>query len=218
MDSQREAAWKAAIATSVRGEHVSSEEHKALFREDLYEGWDKVSAEEDATFVVRYVLSGRHLLAIPPRGPREAKKWFAMREQWGAERQEEKLRNMIAASKHDPDYWEALDLIAARLHDEGDQFPRVLATWASEVHRGRSKPRKRQSSQGKPHYANDVRNMWFARAFFFLVYLGLGETKSYEVIANEVGMHRSAVRDAIRSAHVQDPKIPPPWECWPPKD
>ena len=51
-------------------------------------------------------------------GPREARNWFEMREEWGAARQTEKLRNMIDASQHDLDYWTALNEIAIRIQEE----------------------------------------------------------------------------------------------------
>ena len=96
MTQQRRAAWKGAIRKSRRGEPVSPEEHYALLREGLFKGLGTVDAEEEARYVVRYLLSGEDLSDIAPRGPREAQNWFAMREEWGAKRQTQKLRNMIA--------------------------------------------------------------------------------------------------------------------------
>ena len=124
-------------------------------------------------YVVRYWLAGRHPSRIPWRGPSEADNWFALRETWGEERQSEKLRNMIDVSDR-PDYWEALNLIAARLHDKRQRFPDELADWASQVHRGKiPRPKKRQSNKGQPPYANDVRNFSYADAFDLLGFLGL---------------------------------------------
>ena len=34
---------------------------------------------------MRYLLSGEDLSDIPPRGPWEARNWFAMRDEWGAD-------------------------------------------------------------------------------------------------------------------------------------
>ena len=60
-----------AIRKSRRGERVSAEEHDALLRDGLFRGLDKVAAEEEARYVVRYLLSGEDLSDIPPRGPLE---------------------------------------------------------------------------------------------------------------------------------------------------
>ena len=80
-----------AIRKSRRGERVPPEEHDALLCGGLFRGLDKVAAEEEACYVVRYLLSGEDLSDIPPRGPLEARNWFAMRDEWGAKRQIEKL-------------------------------------------------------------------------------------------------------------------------------
>lgn len=101
MNQERRAQWMRAIRKSRRGEPVSPQEDDALLCDGLFNGLDKVAAEEEARYVVRYLLSREDLSDIPPRGPREARNWFAMRDEWGAERQTEKLRNMIAASRHD---------------------------------------------------------------------------------------------------------------------
>ena len=115
---------------------MSPQEHDALLRDGLFKGLGKADAEEEARYVVRYLLSGEDLSDIPPRGPLEARNWFAMRDEWGAERQTEKLRNMIAASRYDLDYWTALNDIAIRIQEERRWWPAALADWDIAVRRG----------------------------------------------------------------------------------
>lgn len=217
MDSQRRSAWESAIARNNRGEEVPAEEHYALVREDLFRGMNKAAVHEEAIYVVRYWLAGRHPSRIPWRGPREADNWLAMRETWGEERQSEKLRNMIDASDRDPDYWEALNLIAARLHEERQRFPDELADWASQLHRVEiHQPKKRRSNEGQPPYANDVRNFNYADVFGLLGYLGLtAKTERYAAIAAVYEVSERTVADAIKAAGRSDGRLPAPWECWP---
>ena len=204
-----------AIRKSRRGEPVPAQEHHALLCEGLFKGLDKVAAEEEARYVVRYLLSGEDLSDIPPRGPREARNWFAMREEWGSGRQTEKLRNMIAASQHDLDYWTALNEIAIRIQEERRWWPAMLADWDAAVRRGtRSKPARVPGNKGQPPYAKDARNLWIAYALSVLVHLGLGKMEGYYVIADELDKSESAVMDAIQSARARD-RLPAPWECWP---
>ena len=206
-----------AIRKSRRGERVSPEEHDALLRDGLFRGLDKVAAEEEARYVVRYLLSGEDLSDIPPRGPREASNWFAMRDEWGAERQTEKLRSMIAASRHDLDYWTALNHIAIRIQEERRWWPAMLADWDIAVRRGTwSRPTRVRGNQGEPHYAKDARNLWIAYAFGILVDLGLEKMDGYYVLADELNKSESAVGKAIRAARALD-QLPAPWECWPPR-
>ena len=196
---------------------MSPQEHKALLREGLFKGLGKADAEEEARYVVRYLLSGEDLSDIPPRGPREARNWFAMQEEWGAARQTEKLRNMIVASQHDLDYWTALNHIAIRIQEERRWWPAMLADWDIAVRRGTwSRPARVPGNQGQPHYAKDARNLWIAYAFRVLVHLGLGKMAGYYVIADELEKSENAVMDAIQSARARD-RLPAPWECWPPK-
>ena len=137
---------------------------------------------------------------------------------WGAARQEEKLRNMIEASAHDIDYWEALNLIAARLHREGQRLPDALAKWAAESHEGsRAAPRRRQSNKGEPHYTHDNRNDAFGYAFAVLRYLGLGKMDCYRAIADVRGVTEETVRNALKAHARSGGKLPAPWECWPSK-
>ena len=207
-----------AIRKSRRGEPVPAQEHHALLCEGLFKGLDKVAAEEEARYVVRYLLSGEDLSDIPPRGPREARNWFAMREEWGAARQTEKLRNMIDASQHDLDYWTALHHIAIRIQEERLWWPAVLADWDIAVRRGTwSKPAQARGKDGRPHYAKDARNLWIAYAFTLLVHLGLEKMEGYYVIADELGKSERTVMDAIRSARAGARRLPTPWECWPRK-
>ena len=217
MNEERRARWIRAIRKSRRGEPVSPREHNALLCEGLFTGLGRADAEEEARYVVRYLLSGEDLSDIPPRGPRKARNWFAMREEWGAARQTEKLRNMIDASQHDLDYWTALNEIAIRIQEERRWWPAMLADWDIAVRRGTwSRPARVPGNQGQPHYAKDTRNLWVAYAFRVLVHLGLGKMEGYYVIADEIDKSENAVMDAIQSARARD-RLPAPWECWPPK-
>ena len=204
------------IRKSRRGEAVSPQEHHALLRAGLFKGLGPVAAEEEARYVVRYLLSGEDLSNISPRGPQEARNWFEMREEWGEARQTEKLRNMIAASQYDLDYWTALNHIAIRIQEERLWWPAMLADWDIAVRRGtQTRPARVPGNQGQPHYAKDARNLWIAYAFGVLVHLGLGKMEGYYVIADELDKSESAVVKAIRSAKAWD-RVPAPWECWPP--
>ena len=220
MDRKCREAWESALAKLDQGEEIPSEEHYNLVPEGLFEGMDKVAVHEEALYVVRYWLHGACLSPIPWRGSREADNWFAMRETWGEERQLEKLRNMIEASVCDPDYWQALNLISARLHDERRPFPDELADWACRLHRGElHPPSKPQSHEGRPYYANDNRDSWYASVFMLLWFLGLtSRMECYSVIATECGASERTVADAIKAATQSDGRFPAPWECWPPKN
>lgn len=210
--------WQRAIRRSRRGEPLPQEEHRALLRKGLLEELPTVDAQAEARLVVRYLLSGKDLSDIPPRGPREAEDWFAMRGEWGAVRQAEKLRNMIAASQYDIDYWIALNYIVIRIQVERRRWPAMLADWDVAVRRGlRSKPARARGNKGQPHYAKTARNQWIASAFSALVHLGLGKMDAYFVIADELDKSERTVMYAIQSARAQTPRLPAPWECWPPK-
>ena len=140
MNEERRARWTRAIRRSRRGQPVSPKEHHALLCEGLFKGPGRADAEEEARYVVRYLLSGEDLSDIPPRGPREACNGFSMREECGAARQTEKLRNMIAASRHDLDYWTALNEIAIRIQEERRWWPAMLADRDIAVRRSAPRP------------------------------------------------------------------------------
>ena len=102
-----------------------------------------------------------------------------MRDEWGAERQMEKLRAMIAASRYYPDYFIALEHVAIGIQERRLWWPDILADWDIAVRRGTwSKPARPRGNRGQPHYAKDVRNLWIAYAFGILVDLGLGKMTS----------------------------------------
>ena len=217
MDRKRQAAWEAALAKQDRGEEVPSEEHYDLLREGLFKGMNKVDAGEEARYVVRYWTHGVSLDPIRGRGQAEANNWFKIGETWGEERQTEKLRAMIEASEHDPDYFDALNSLCVQFHEKAEPFPDALAAWAIAFHKDeRPRPPKRQSNKGEPHYANVIRNSWFATTFELLRYLGLGKMDSYAAIAEVFGLDSAAVANAIRAYRKSDHTLPAPWECWPP--
>ncbi len=218
MDEERRAQWLNVIRKARRGEAVLPQEHDALLCEGLFLRLGAVAAEEEARYVVRYLFAGEDLSDIPPRGPAEAENWFAMRDEWGAERQMEKLRRMIAASRYDPVYSTALNHVAIRIQEERPWWPAMLADWDIAVRRGMwSIPAQPRGKDGRPHYAKDARNLWIAYAFTLLVHLGLGRMASYSVIADELNRDESTVIKAIRSARARTRRLPAPWECWPPE-
>lgn len=219
MNEERRARWIGAIRKSRGGEPVSPREHHALLREGLFEGLSKLDAEEEARYVVRYLLSGKDLSDISRRGLCEARNWFTMRETWGAQRQTEKLRNMIAASRHDIDSWIALNHIVIGIQEKRWWWPAILADWDIKVRRGTwSKPARARGNHGQPHYAKDARNLWIAYAFRLLIHLGLGKMEGYGVIADELDKTERGVMKAIRAAGAADRRLPAPWECWPPRE
>ena len=216
MDEERRARWIRAIRQSRRGEPVSPQDHDALLPDGLFRGLNKVDAEEEARYLVRYLLAGEDLSDIPPRGPLEADNWFAMRDEWGAERQMEKLRAMIAASRYDPVYSAALQHVAIRIQEERRWWPAILADWDIAVRRGTwSKPVQPRGKNGQPHYAKDARDLWIAYTFTLLVQLGLGKTAAYYVIAEELDRNERTVMRAVRAAKARIQRLPAPWECWP---
>ena len=205
-----------AIRKSRRAEPVPPQEHNALLCEGLFEGLGRADSEEEARYVVRYLLSGEDLSDIPPRGPREARNWFEMREEWGAARQTEKLRNMIDANRHDLDYSTALNHIAIRIQEERRWWPAMLADWDIAVRRGTwSRPARVRGNHGQPRYAKDARNLWIAYTFTLLVHLGVGKTVGYYVIADELDKDERTVMRAIQAAKAWIRRLPAPWECWP---
>ena len=145
---------------------MPSEEINALAPQDLLKGLGKAVAEEEARYFLRYWFGGEDLSDLPRRGWEEAQNWFFMREAWGPELQAEKLRHMIEASEHDPDYWEVLNYIAIHCHALRRRWPAMLADWDIEVRVGlRSRPPQPRGNRGQPRYAKDRRNEWIAGAF-----------------------------------------------------
>jgi len=216
MTEQRRAQWISVIRKSRRGEPVSPEEHDALLRAGLFQGIDRIAAEEEAHYVVRYLLSGEDLSDIAPRGSREAENWFAMRAEWGAELQTLKLHNMIAASEYDSEYRVALNHVAIRFQEKRLCWPAMLADWDIAVRQGTwREPARLRGNQGQPHYAQDSRNVWLAYSSSVLVQMGLGRMAGYDVIADELDKGTTTVRDAVRSTKAGSGRIPAPWECWP---
>ena len=47
---------------------MSPQDHHTLLCEGLFKGMGRADAEEEARYVVRYLLSGEDLSDIPPRG------------------------------------------------------------------------------------------------------------------------------------------------------
>ena len=195
MGSQRRADWEAAIAKRKRGDDDLSGEG-IWIRVGMLKKMPPAAAREEATYVVRHFRCRADLSPLSWIGPKIAENWFAL------EKDEAQmiLREMVEAST-DPDAWEALNLIAARFHEERRPFPRELADWASRLHRGKiSPPPKPQSDKGRPPYALHRRNKSFHRVFDFLRLLGLPKMECYDAIADEYGVSRRTVSDGIKAS------------------
>ena len=219
MDEPRRAAWAAALKKLDVGLKVPAEVHAALLRPGLFEGLDAVAAQEEAACVVRYWLHGFDWSPIPPRGPAIADEWHSIEPTFGAQRAEEALRNYSQTSRHDPDYREALDRIAAWYHDQHRLFPAPLAAWASQCYRGeRPTLPKPRGDHGRPAYAQANRNLAMAEVFHLLGYLGLhGKLVRYSAIGPAFGeCDEATVRKAVKTHARRWPsQLPRPWECWP---
>ena len=170
---------------------------------------DLVTAQEAARYVVRcfrwpwrsLALDGGVVDPVPPIpwiGPAIAKNWFELDEHDA----QKVLQQMFFEASTDWDAWKALNLIAARHHDEGRTFPRELADWCSRLHQGEIRePPKPPSNEGQPSYALDRRNRWFHRVFFILHgFLGLGKMECYKAIADECGVGWPTVYKGIKAA------------------
>ena len=197
---------------------MPAEAHEALLRPGLFEGLDAVAAQEEAAYVVRYWLHEFDWSPIPPRGPTMAAQWPRIKRTFGAHRADEALRNYIEASRHDPDYREALDRIAVGYHAQGRPFPAPLAAWDIECHlKLRPTPPKPRGDHGRPAYAQPNRNVAIAEVFHLLGYLGLhNKSVRYSAIAEELKCTEDAVRKALAThARCWTGALPRPWECWP---
>ena len=217
MDEERHAAWETVLTMLDRNEEAPHARRVALLQKGIFEGLNKVDSMEEAMYVVRYWLHGVDLSPISSRSQAEATNWFAIAKNWGLERQAEKLRAMITASSENPDYWDALNHIAARLHKEREPFPDDLAAWAIEFHQGKiRKPAKQQGNRGEPHYAHDGRNLMLTAVFGLLGYLGLtSRMERYDAIAEECSLEADTVRKVISKGKQFDGSLPAPWEVWP---
>ena len=218
MDKQRRAAWDAAFEQLDAGLAVPAEVHEALLRPGLFEGLDAVAAHEEAVYVVRYWLHRVDWSPIPPRGPAIAASWPFIESTHGAHRAAEALQNYIQASRHDPDYREALDRIAVWYHTQRRPFPAPLAEWAILRHQEQlPTPPKPRGDHGRPAYAQTNRNLAMATVFNLLEYLGLhGKVVRYHVIGAVLGCSEDTVRKALAThARSWTGEFPLPWECWP---
>ena len=177
MDRERCDAWAAAFGkldTGLQVWNLPPEEHYALLRPGLFEGMDEVTAQEEADLVVRYWLHGRDLSPIPPRGPAIANNWHNIGPTFGEHRADEALRNYIEASANDPDYREALGLIAAWFNEQRRPLPQRLADWAIQRYKCPTASPRHIGDRGNPYYANANRNLAIADVFNLLGYLGMG--------------------------------------------
>ena len=135
---------------------------------------------------------------------------------------------MIEASKHDPDYWDALNWLVVLHRARGVPLPEDLEEWAIDLHKSQIRalrknyphplvePPRPRSNEGSPRYAMDNRNSTFASAFGLLGYLGLkSESVRREAISEVYGVSIRTVKDSIEAGMQQESRLPKPWECWP---
>ena len=189
---------------------------------------------EEAEQIVRELLADADLSELPP-----ASKDFL----WGnwvwikknsPHHSGEALRNWIAASKRDPDYWNALKVLAARVLKERHRLPDSLRDWLADVLEGNlARPRGRP---GKRWDANDNRNMWIGYAVSILTQLGMTATRTtrapenkemreesacdavsnylFSLGSRELKLKYGTVVSAWSSLRNDDGYLPPPWEAW----
>ena len=152
-------------------------------------------------------------------GQAEAENWFAMRDNWGEERQAAKLREMIKASVHDPDYWDALNLVAIRFIAKGEPLPDVLADWTIERSTRISPSRQSLEVTKGRRITRTMLGTISSLLFLTCSYIWgwMGKPECYDAIAEERGISERTVQDAIKKGVKFDGKLPAPWECWPPK-
>ena len=193
MGSQRRADWEAAIAKRKRGDDDLSGEG-IWIRVGMLKHMGPAAAREEATYVVRYFRCRADLSPRSWNGPKIAENWFALEEHEA----QMFLRQMIEASA-DPDAWEALNLIAARFHEERRPFPSELADWDRRLHRGEiHRPPKPRSNKGQPPYALHRRNKSFHQVFDFLRLLSLPKMECYAAITAGYEVSRRTVSDGIK--------------------
>lgn len=208
-------------------DEITLAEHNRLMHPGMFEGLSKGETLEEARFVVRYWCNGMSVAPIPWRWESEAESWFQIGEVWGEKRQAEKLRNMIEASKDDPDYWDALNWLVVLLRVRERPLPEELEDWTIELHKAQirdlrktykrlEEPPRPPSNEGNPRYAMDNRNSTFASAFGVLEALGLeSESVRRRAIAEVYDVSVRTVKDAIEAGMKQESRLPKPWECWP---
>lgn len=209
-------------------DEITFKEQSKLMHVGMFEGLNRADALEEARYVVRYWLHGMLLDPIRWRWESEVEIWFWLGETWGAERQAEKLRNMIEASKNDPDYWDALNWLVVLLRARGEPMPEDLVDWTIDLHKTQirelrqqhegylKEPKRPRSNEGQPRYAMDNRNKALAYVFGLLGHLGLeSESVRRRVIAEHQEISVRSVSDAIEAGVQQDGELPMPWECWP---
>ena len=161
------------------------------------------------------------------------KNWVGIRENF-PHRAGEALQNWISASKRDPDYWDALKVLAAGLLRDREPLPDALQGWLADMLEGNlARPRGRP---GKHWYANDNRNMWIGYAVSMLTQLGMTATRTTRVpetrslkkesacdaVSNylcslgsrELGLSYEDVVSVWSSLHDDDGRLPLPWEAW----
>ena len=165
----------------------------------------------------RRVPAQAPLSPIAPRGPIIAKSWHNIGPTFGENRADEALRNYIKASSYDPDYWEALNLLAIWFHEQHRPFPKRLAAWAIQCHNGGlTAPPRHRGDRGRPSYAQEKRNFVIAAVFGLLGYLGMAEKSlRYSVIAEVLECSEDTVRKGLARHATQAGTVPRPWECWP---
>ena len=202
MDRKRRAAWESALAKLDRDERVPPEEGDALSQEGMFNGVKKADAAEEANLFLRYLLHGQNRSPLPWFGTFLARHWLWLHKtdkRLGRSRAETAMRHYIAAD--DFDHWTALNLIAARLHRDRQQFPEALADWAADLHEGThlTPPPKEKSNAGEPPYVHEYRNGSYAMADECLERFGMTSAADrHAAIAGFTGDDEDVVRKGLK--------------------
>ena len=132
---------------------------------------------EEAQTIIRPILDPANFNETPSRGPVYMQQWFGPQPLYYG-RSAEALRSFIGLSQKEPDYWEALWLIATRLLRENAPLGDDLRLWLADVMASKRKRPKRKP--GKRPYANVGRDIHIRAAITVLQGLGLRPTRNAE--------------------------------------
>lgn len=180
----------------------------------------------DAKRIVCEFLADEDLSEIQPGGEAIGRSWPMIREGFGQGRAVEAIKNWIAASEKDFDYWRALHIVAAELLRKREPLPVTLADWLAEVLEGRRTKPKRKP--GMSWYANAGRDMWIAYSVGILSILGMSPTRNdasshesacdavSEVVSRRLKQSLSyqAIVSIWRKQRGTVTRVPAPWEVW----
>ena len=157
------------------------------------------------------LLAARARLVIHrPAWSSNCEDWHKIGPTFGEDRADEALRNYIEASTNDPDYREALCLIAVWFSQQGRPFPQQrLAGLAIQRYKYPTASPRHIGDKGKPYYAKASRNFAIADVFDLLGSLGMGrKSLRYSVIAEFLSCSEDTVRKAIANHAKNQGKFP----------